>query len=54
MEVIQMAFVLKGLGTPATGQNKILPSFDAMIYAYLAQNAAGMCKTGNQFLAEPA
>ena len=44
-----MAFFLKGHGDPATGQNEILPSFDAMIYAYLAQNGAGVCNTGNLF-----
>ena len=44
-----MAFFLKGLGDPVTGQNEILPSFDAMIYAYLAQNAAGVCNIGQQF-----
>ena len=41
-----MAFFLKGLGDATTGQNEILPSFDAMIYAYLAQNAAGVYNTG--------
>jgi len=46
-----MAFFLKGLGDPVTGHNEILPSFDAMIYAYLAQNAAGVCNTGQQFAA---
>jgi len=44
-----MAFFLKGLGDPATGHNEILPSFDAMIYAYLAQNAAGVCNMSNLF-----
>ena len=46
-----MGFFLKGLGDIATGQNEILPSFDAMIYAYLAQNAAGVCNNGQQFAA---
>jgi len=44
-----MGFFLKGLGDIATGQNEILPSFDAAIYAYLAQNAAGICFNGQQF-----
>jgi|GEM_PF-4477077 len=46
-----MAFFLKGLGDPATGQNEILPSFDAMIYAFFAQNAGGVCNSGNNFAA---
>jgi len=46
-----MAFFLKGLGDITTGHNEILPSFDAMIYAYLAQNAAGVCNNSQQFAA---
>jgi len=46
-----MGFFLKGLGDPATGHNEILPSFDAAIYAYLAQNAGGVCSSGANFAA---
>ncbi|MCL2555467.1 MAG: hypothetical protein FWE03_00410 [Firmicutes bacterium] len=46
-----MGFFLKGLGDPATGHNEILPSFDAAIYAFLAQNAGGVCNSGANFAA---